>query len=92
MSSPPYTWNNTIKGLFRQKDIDHMNDPNYVGEGNTIDLSSYDQVKQYASTGPNGSSGIYEMVSTQQMPPDTPWDTGTVDKFKWWMDNGFPET
>jgi hypothetical protein len=74
------TWNNTIKQQFKPFDINHMRQVT----GGDIDLSSFASVKANADR-------IFEMVSTQQMPPGNPWSDQLVQNFKTWMDAGFPE-
>jgi hypothetical protein len=57
-----------------------------------FDLSSYDDVKANASAIFDRLSGIGGAV----MPPppnlggDGPWPPANIDKFKQWMDQGFP--
>jgi hypothetical protein len=74
------TWNNTIKNQFKPLDINHMKQVT----GGDIDLGSFASVKANADR-------IFEMVSTQQMPPGNPWSDLLVQNFKTWMDTGFPE-
>jgi hypothetical protein len=74
------TWTNTIKGQFRKIDIDHMKQVS----GGSIDLNDYTSVKT------NGDD-IYGMVSTNAMPPGSPWTKQYIDNFKAWMDAGYPE-
>ena len=67
-----------IRPLFTQEDVDHMLDVNP-----DLDLSSYDSVKANADD-------IYNVLSSGEMPPDQPWPKAQVDKFKQWMDDGYP--
>ena len=66
-----------IKPLFRQVDIEHM-------QGFGIDLSVYKDVFDNADD-------IYSQVSDGNMPPppDSPWSPDKVQLFKDWMDGGY---
>jgi hypothetical protein len=82
------SWESDIKQLFRQKDIDHMNDPNQVGPSGVIDLSSYDDVKAHADD-------ILQSVTGETIlmppPPDAPWTPDMINTFQAWKNAGFPE-
>jgi len=67
-----------IRPLFTQEDVDHMLDVNP-----DLDLSSYESVKANADD-------IYNVLSTGEMPPGDPWPKEQVDKFKQWIDEGYP--
>jgi len=75
------TWTDPIKGYFKPLDISHMKQVS----GGSIDLSDYNSVKT------NGSD-IYNMVSTQAMPPGNPWSSQWVQNFQTWMNAGYPES
>jgi hypothetical protein len=70
------TWD-TIQGYFTQTDIDHMKQVT----GGSLDLSSCQSVQQNAQE-------IYDMVSSGQMPPGSPWPTEWVQNFQEWMNEG----
>jgi hypothetical protein len=83
VTTPPaatVTWTSTIKGQFRQLDIDHMKQVT----GGSIDLSNYTSVRT------NGSK-IYDMVSHKRMPPGNPWNDQYIQSFQTWMNAGYPE-
>jgi hypothetical protein len=67
---------NDIRPLFTQTDVDHM-------QRQGLDLSSYQSVKDNADS-------IYDAVSEGSMPPGNPWPVEQVDRFKRWMDEGYP--
>jgi len=83
---PPRRFAVDIRSLFRDYDVREMNKP-----GREIDLSSYADVKKYASD-------IYKTVNDGSMPcgydehgnldPSARWSAEWVTIFKQWMDDG----
>ncbi|WP_133118099.1 hypothetical protein [Burkholderia ubonensis] len=75
------TWNNGIKQMFTQKDIDCM-------KKRGLDLSSYTAVRSNASN-------IYTRVKSGSMPEpssgESPWSQDMVNQFLSWWQNGCPE-
>jgi hypothetical protein len=65
-----------IKPLFREHDRLNMD---FV-----FDLWSYDDVKADAAN-------ILDRIEDGTMPCDAPWDAERIQKFRAWMDEGFPE-
>ena len=74
------TWTNTIKGFFRQYDIDHMK---LVTNG-AIDLSSYDNVK-------TNIEPIWDRIQSGSMPPGGGWSRSKQNTFQSWMNGGMPQ-
>jgi hypothetical protein len=70
-----------IKPMFTATDQDHM-----LNQQGMFDLWNYDDVKSNADA-------IYQAVKSGRMPPpgtEPRWDTAKVQKFKQWMDEGYP--
>jgi hypothetical protein len=74
------TWD-TLRQQFTDDDVAHMKQ---VTNG-SLDLSNCQSVQQWASQ-------IYQMVSSGEMPPGSPWSAAWVANFKDWMDAGSPCT
>ena len=64
-----------IRPLFRSEDVEEMSW--------AFDLSSYEEVKENAEA-------IYERLADGSMPCDGAWDDGQVERFRGWIDAGFP--
>jgi hypothetical protein len=65
-----------IRPLFREGDISSMSA--------VFDLSSYEDVRANADA-------IYGRLSDGTMPCDGAWPSDQVERFRSWMDSGFPE-
>ena len=65
-----------IRPLFRQEDVDEMQP--------YFDLSSYDEVRDNAFA-------IYDRLSEGTMPCDGAWPPEQIQRFRRWMDEGFPK-
>ena len=65
-----------IRPLFRDKDIESMSA--------RFDLSSYRDVRSHADA-------IYEYLANGRMPCDGRWPAANVERFRAWIDAGFPE-
>ena len=76
MSNESISFQKDIKPLFRDKDVEAMK-PRF-------DLSAYEDVKKHAEN-------IYPRLKNGSMPSDGPWPRDNLDKFKTWMDTGYPE-
>jgi hypothetical protein len=78
---PGTSYERDIRPLFRQIDIDHMNN---FG----VDLSTYDGVKE------NAEEILSRLKdTTRPMPPVSdggPWPLNQIDLFERWMQEGFP--
>lgn len=68
------TWDDDIRPLFRQKDIDAM-------KARGMDLSDKATVSRNADI-------IYSSVASGSMPCDSPWSSQKVDLFGAWIANG----
>ena len=64
-----------IRPLFRDDDVGAMSF--------AFDLSSYDDVRQYAEE-------IYERLADGSMPCDAAWPADQVERFRAWIDQGSP--
>jgi hypothetical protein len=64
-----------IRPLFRDEDIDAMQ--------SWFDLGAYDDARTHAHA-------IYERIRDGSMPCDTPWPPDRLQRFRDWMDEGFP--
>jgi hypothetical protein len=64
-----------IRPLFRDRDINSMSF--------AFDLSSYDDVRANAEA-------IYERLAAGTMPCDGRWPDDDVERFRAWVDAGFP--
>jgi hypothetical protein len=64
-----------IRPLFRDRDINSMSF--------AFDLSSYDDVRANAEA-------IYERLAAGTMPCDGRWPDDDVERFRSWVDAGFP--
>lgn len=62
-----------IRPLFRDRDVQRM--------AFRFDLSSYDDVKEYAEP-------IYERLMAGDMPCDGPWPAEQIALFRRWIDEG----
>jgi hypothetical protein len=67
-----------IRPLFTAEDVEHM-----LRVKINFDLSNYESVRANANV-------IYHAVSHGLMPPGQPWPQERVDRFKRWMDEGYP--
>ena len=65
-----------IRPLFRERDISSMSA--------AFDLSSYEDVRK-------NSDAIYGRLSDRSMPCDGAWPSEQVERFRTWMDAGFPK-
>ena len=72
---PGLSFAQTIRPLFRDKDIAEMQDVA------NFDLSKYEDVRKWAAD-------IYERLSDGSMPCDGAWPKENVAKFKQWMEEG----
>lgn len=70
------TWEGDIRRLFRTRDVESMS--------SKFDLSWNDDVRT------NGD-GIYARLANGSMPCDGPWPSENVDRFRAWIDAGFPK-
>ncbi len=70
------SFNQDIRPLFREKDIEEMKD--IAG----FDLSNYDDAREWAD-------GIYSTLADGSMPCDGPWPDEDIAKFKKWMETDF---
>lgn len=77
------SYDKDIKPMFTQMDQDHMKT-----RGTKFDLWSYADVKRKAQA-------IYTRVKNGSMPPpnsgEKRWTDDMVNKFKQWMDEGYPQ-
>jgi hypothetical protein len=64
-----------IRPLFRPSDVESMEF--------AFDLSSYEDVREHAD-------GIYAQLAGGSMPCDGAWPAENVQRFRSWMDAGFP--
>ena len=64
-----------IRPLFRQKDINSMR--------RFFDLSAYDDVRANADA-------ILSRLSEKTMPCDGGWPDADIDKFRQWIEAGYP--
>ena len=71
----PLSFAQAIRPLFRDKDIQEMQD---VAD---FDLSKYEDVRTHAAH-------IYERLSEGSMPCDGEWPAEHLARFKQWMDEG----
>jgi hypothetical protein len=69
------TYARDIRPLFRDRDIGSMSF--------AFDLSSYEEVRTNAEA-------IYERVAAGTMPCDGRWPAEDVERFRAWIDKGFP--
>ena len=69
------TFARDIRPLFRDQDVRSMSF--------SFDLSSYDDVRENAEA-------IYARLETGDMPCDGGWPPERVQRFRAWMDSGFP--
>jgi hypothetical protein len=65
-----------IRPLFREGDVASMSA--------AFDLSSYDDVRANADA-------IYERLAEGSMPCDGAWPSEQVERFRSWIDAGFPQ-
>jgi hypothetical protein len=69
------TFEHDIRKLFRDRDIQSMSF--------AFDLSSYDDVRDNAEA-------IYERLAAGSMPCDGRWPAEDVERFRTWIDDGWP--
>jgi hypothetical protein len=65
-----------IRPLFRDEDLDAMQP--------YFDLNSYQEVRDNAEA-------IYDRLSDGSMPCDEAWPSDRVERFRQWIDEGFPQ-
>jgi hypothetical protein len=71
------TWYDTIRLMFTQTDIDHMN-------FHHLDLTSYEEVK-------TAQGDIYGQVAAKNMPPGNPWTPDMAQTFLNWIIDNCPK-
>ena len=76
MSNDVTSFERDIRPLFRETDVDEMM--------SWFDLLKYEDVKSNADA-------IYERMADGSMPCDGKWPDSDLDKFKAWIDSGFPQ-
>lgn len=74
-TGPALSFEEDIRPLFREKDIEEMKDIS------DFDMSDYDDVRQNAES-------IYARLDDGTMPCDGPWPEEDVETFRRWIDRG----
>jgi len=72
---PPLSFDQDIRPMFREEDIQEMKD---IAD---FDLSKYEHVRARAAD-------IYERLADGSMPSDEAWSDEQIARFKQWMDEG----
>jgi len=76
-SAAAVSFKTDILPSFTSDDIDHMS-------GMDVRLNDYSYMRA-----PDNAANVYQQISTQQMPPGSPWPASQVELFKQWMDGGY---
>lgn len=78
MEGPELSFEEDIKPMFREKDVEEMK------EIANFDLSAYEDVSENAEA-------IYARLDDGTMPCDGPWPEEDVETFRRWIDQGKKE-